>query len=717
MKHLFHLLLFFLPFSLFAVNDDVYLKKIETAQTDAEKEAAYLDWISANVQKNTLRCDSILKQKKNFASRFTEDGRFTLLLLNYNNIRCGGLEEMPQIEEFELSPTDLLLARGLNICFNRTPLPDDLLSEIKANIDKYNDPTRQSVYYAVMSCEKGLTSKQVINSFNKALKHAKRSHLKSIYTSVLDVISNFYLQVENFEEAIFHQQKGVAYSKKHNLRGDQVKHLVNLGKILFQFDDLEKSEGYLLDALKLSSNLKLDYISGQLYNQLGELYTAQGKREKGIRFYQQAILKFYVVNNTWGLAQTHQNIGRAFYKQGFLDLAEKNYKLSEDFYSKLNHGETKGDLYNYLAELYSNRGKLSLAKKYINKSIAFWRESDMLIPLNDAYYLKSVILSKSGDLAEAYHFLNKYQLFRDSTYALETKSKIAELSEMFMSEQNERKILEQERKLAEESSQRLLIQNKLENSKQQTRLIIALFIISLVLFVAIVVIIRNKNRQEQLIKKQREIELQQTLLRTQMNPHFIFNAMSVIQSYIYDEDTANSSKFLIHFSKLMRMILENNAKQFIPLETELEIINRYLVLQKMRFEDRFDFEVKGNESIDATSTSIPPMLVQPFIENAIEHGDLDKVDKGKVKVTCEIYEDLFIFTIEDNGIGRQQAEQKKKKPSSESHRSMAVELTQSRILLLNEKYKSKGYLKIEDLDTEKGTGTKVTIATPYIKNI
>src|SRR5690554_8047014 len=93
-----------------------------------------------------------------------------------------------------------------------------------------------------------------------------------------------------------------------------------------------------------------------------------------------------------------------------------------------------------------------------------------------------------------------------------------------------------------------------------------------------------------------------------MNPHFIFNAMSVIQSYIYDEDTANSSKFLIHFSKLMRMILENNAKQFIPLETELEIINRYLVLQKMRFEDRFDFEVKGNESIDATSTSIPPML-------------------------------------------------------------------------------------------------------------
>ena len=87
----------------------------------------------------------------------------------------------------------------------------------------------------------------------------------------------------------------------------------------------------------------------------------------------------------------------------------------------------------------------------------------------------------------------------------------------------------------------------------------------------------------EIVNKEAEIRA----LQSQMNPHFIFNAMSVIQSYIYDEDTANSSKFLIHFSKLMRMILENNAKQFIPLETELEIINRYLVLQKMRFEDRF----------------------------------------------------------------------------------------------------------------------------------
>src|SRR5690554_5245616 len=410
-------------------------------------------------------------------------------------------------------------------------------------------------------------------------------------------------------------------------------------------------------------------------------------------------------------------MGNVYFKNGDISLAEKNFLLSEELSNQLGERSSVGELYLYIAELYLSKDQIKLAEENLLKSIEYWKRNELLIPLNNAYFLYAKIKNKQGDVRNANAYLEQYILFRDSVSNLETKKKVAELSEMFKSEQKERIIAEQERELEEELSHRLLVQNKLENSKQQNRLIVIILIVSLILFGAIFIIIRNRNKQEQLIKKQREIELQQTLLRTQMNPHFIFNAMSVIQSYIYDEDVVNSSKFLIHFSKLMRMILENNAKQFIPLETELEIINRYLVLQKMRFEDRFDFEVKGNESIDATSTSIPPMLVQPFIENAIEHGDLDKVDKGKVKVTCEIYEDLFIFTIEDNGIGRQQAEQKKKKPSSESHRSMAVELTQSRILLLNEKYKSKGYLKIEDLDTEKGTGTKVTIATPYIKNI
>src|SRR5690554_535346 len=716
MKRLILFIFILYPLLSYGVNEDTSIKKIESAQTNSEKEDAYIDWVRELSQTNTLYCDSIIKQRDSFVPELSDDGKLTLLILFLGNSKSGGSVALPVIDAYNLKESDAMLVRGLVKCFTYQSLSKKEFQLLTDNLNLYEDPTRLSMYYVISTCIVGISNEDKITAYLTSLKHAKRSSIKTIFSSILNELSLFYIEIEDFEQAIYHQQRAIAYSKKHNLKANLINHLLSIGKIQYKLEDYKKTEDALFEALKISHGLSLDYAVGQIYNQLGELNCVNNNLSASIRFYQQSLLRFYAIKNIEGLASAHKNMGNVYFKNNDISLAEKNFLLSEEFSNQLGERSLVGELYLYMAELYLSKDQLKLAEENLLKSIEYWKRNELLIPLNNAYFLYAKIKNKQGDVRNAYAYLEQYILFRDSVSNLETKKKVAELSEMFKSEQKERIIAEQERELEEELSHRLLVQNKLENSKQQNRLIVIILIVSLILFGAIFIIIRNRNKQEQLIKKQREIELQQTLLRTQMNPHFIFNAMSVIQSYIYDEDVVNSSKFLIHFSKLMRMILENNAKEFVTLEIELEIINRYLILQKMRFEDRFDFKILNDDFSDPTTISIPPMLVQPFIENAIEHGDLDKVEGGLIKVNCQIVEDLFIFTVEDNGIGRKAALKKKKLESSGNHRSMAIELTQDRILLLNEKYKSKGYLRIEDLDSIKGTGTKTTIAIPFITN-
>ena len=201
----------------------------------------------------------------------------------------------------------------------------------------------------------------------------------------------------------------------------------------------------------------------------------------------------------------------------------------------------------------------------------------------------------------------------------------------------------------------------------------------------------------------------QTLLRSQMNPHFIFNSMSVIQSYIYDNDIKNSSKFLVNFSRLIRLILENSSKEFIPISVEMEILKKYLETQKLRFEDRFEYFVEIDEETEVEDAMIPPMITQPFIENAIEHGQLHTIEGGFIRVSFRKNHDMLDVLIEDNGVGRKNAVKKK----SKAHTSMAINITHERIKILNSKYKTSGSLLIEDFDKSLETGTKVLISLPY----
>jgi len=236
-------------------------------------------------------------------------------------------------------------------------------------------------------------------------------------------------------------------------------------------------------------------------------------------------------------------------------------------------------------------------------------------------------------------------------------------------------------------------------------------IVAFLIIVALAgIILFYRWNQTKIKQQQKEAEMSQTLLRTQMNPHFVFNAMSVIQSYIFENDTVNSSKFLVNFSRLMRLILENSPKKAIHIETEMEILEKYLGMQKLRFEDRFEFEITSDEQLYLEHAVIPPMITQPFIENAIEHGQLHTVEGGFIHVTFKKEKGMLRISIIDNGIGRKKSSMNKK---SSAHKSMAMDITSQRINNLNKKYNSDGELLVEDYDKENKTGTKVLISLPY----
>ena len=315
-------------------------------------------------------------------------------------------------------------------------------------------------------------------------------------------------------------------------------------------------------------------------------------------------------------------------------------------------------------------------------------------------------------LAEIYESTNrKSEAFAKQKLYLENLQKISiskdavsinELAESNLREEREKLIQSQNSAIEKERTEK----EKLES--QRLRNFLVSIIVALVLILGLIILfLRTKQIRSQQVQK--EAEMSQTLLRTQMNPHFIFNAMSVIQSYIFTHSPEKSSKFLVNFSKLMRLILENSPKEFIPLELEKEILEKYLNTQKLRFEERFEFELDFDSNLIFQKAMVPPMITQPFVENAIEHGQLHTVENGRINISAKKRDDMLEIIVCDNGIGRKSSATTKK---IKTHKSMAINMTCERIEILNRKYRSSGHLNIEDFDPDTGRGTKVTILLP-----
>ncbi|TAF72585.1 MAG: hypothetical protein EAZ53_15515 [Bacteroidetes bacterium] len=198
-------------------------------------------------------------------------------------------------------------------------------------------------------------------------------------------------------------------------------------------------------------------------------------------------------------------------------------------------------------------------------------------------------------------------------------------------------------------------------------------------------------------------------LRSQMNPHFIFNSLNAVNHFIIQNKELEANKFIADFSKLMRMVMENSQEDFISLDKEIEIIKMYLKLENQRFEDKFSYDFKINPEIETEAIKIPPMLIQPYIENAIWHGLRYKQEQGYLLVEINEIGNKIRIIIEDNGIGRIKSQEIKTKNQSE-HKSTGMKNTQSRLQIMNELFDSNMTVVVSDLHPNFGTHVQIEIS-------
>ena len=210
-------------------------------------------------------------------------------------------------------------------------------------------------------------------------------------------------------------------------------------------------------------------------------------------------------------------------------------------------------------------------------------------------------------------------------------------------------------------------------------------------------------------------EITHANLRQQMNPHFIFNTLNSIQYYMYQHDKIATNNYLTKFSRLIRKILENSQQTLVPVKDELDVIQLYLELETLRFKDKFTFEIIIDEEIDTLTYKIPTMLIQPYVENAVCHGLINKQETGLLTIKMQLCDHYICCTIEDNGIGREAAMLIKKQKDT-LHSSLGTKITESRINITNALYGTDLKVIFTDLNDGENNpcGTRVELQLPLM---
>jgi len=536
---------------------------------------------------------------------------------------------------------------------------------------------------------------------NRALQFAKRSDKRWVLIEAMQRQAEVFWQFSLFEQAVQRAIFSMQLAEEASLEYYKLSPLLLIASISIDVKNYNEALTYLKLAQELAIATKDDRSLAYTNYLYGKYYLGVNMPTKALQSAEKSYYWFKSVGN-----QRYANRSRLVMLSA---IKSKGGHIESEFpvYLASINGLTDPLL---IADAYFEFGTYLLETKQYEKAKKAFEKSLGSLPLEslirpkiaNTYRSLATIASKTGNLAQAYQYQQKYTKWLENSPVWRSAARIEEMAAANLREERERLILNQQASIERAQKEREIIE--LQRDRQ---LVTSVLFIFAIIFGVIIYMLRMQ--QVKIKQDQREAELSQTLLRTQMNPHFVFNAMSVIQSYIYENDPEKSSQFLVNFSRLMRLILENSTKEFIPIELEREILDKYLTAQKMRFENRFDYELTISDDLLFNKAMVSPMITQPFIENAIEHGQLHSVKDGKILVNISTENNELIIEIQDNGVGRKKSAATKK---MNTHKSMAIDITRERIAILNKKYKFNGSLTISDLNPKNQTGTIVTLVLP-----
>ena len=509
-------------------------------------------------------------------------------------------------------------------------------------------------------------------------------------------VANLYQTAGDYETALEYYREGNQYAQEHQLRWNMD---ISIGTLLCQLGQYDSAFYYWTKWEKQANPYALSrraYISGLL----AQIYLKQKKYNEALAISKEGIEFF----------RHQENAG--FSLTGHLLNAAKVYTEMKSYKTALTYA----------------RDGLKLAESNSNRQA-----------MVEGYLLIADIYQQIGDHKQAYFNLQKHITLKDSI-----------LNRQFLLRLNNYK------NAAEEANKesRIGLLNRDNQIKQQQlkqeatfrNFIIAFF--SAVIFAGLFIFrnfnqkrkdeklrqaqkeqewklqqLEHENKQSELQRQAAELEMQ--ALRAQMNPHFIFNCLASINRFILKNESKTASNYLTRFSRLMRMVLLNSQKQLISLDDELQMLELYLEMERLRFKNSFDYSITFLNTLDSDNIFIPPLLLQPFCENAIWHGLMhlpagrhNMEVQGRLDIELSMQGKILTCVITDNGVGREKAEEMKSK-TAEKEKSMGLKITTERLSLLNSEKGLHTFYEIVDLKDENGiaAGTKVTLKISFMEPV
>ncbi|TAL57587.1 MAG: tetratricopeptide repeat protein, partial [Bacteroidetes bacterium] len=441
--------------------------------------------------------------------------------------------------------------------------------------------------------------------------------------AVLNNMGNAYSEKGEFDSSqVCYYHALEIYTKNNDLNG--VAHILSaiasLNNQMGEYKQAIANAKKSLDAMRLINNkegIALDlYTIGRAYYEIKNQYDSS-------QYYLTNALKIYQEMGDM------QSIMDSKFMLGNLFFEKKDYLKAKKYYSEaLEESRDSEDLlrkgyaFFVLAHIQFNQEhNYHQAKIHADSSMAIFQKIDSKYYLLQLYKLLAEISAKIGSYQKAYDYLALGMSLNDSVFKQEKIKLIIELDKKYETEKKQQDITRL-------SQQNQIQELDLKRKKWQLYgLTGGLLVLSLLVCIGLLFL-----RQRKLLADRKRLELEQRLLRSQMNPHFIFNAMGSIQNFILENNRKEATVYLARFAKLMRLVLENSRESFIPLSKEMLMLEHYLELQRLVVNRPFDYNIEIDPAIDPEKTEIPPMLSQPFIENAIKHGLTHPQDKGHIFV-------------------------------------------------------------------------------------
>ena len=382
------------------------------------------------------------------------------------------------------------------------------------------------------------------------------------------------------------------------------------------------------------------------------------------------------------------------------DKAVENWNLAIQTFKKIEDKFGIADTYLYLGQLYLDQNNTQLALLNTNLALRLSKEAGVLEQTVVAEKLLSSIYKHQKNDALALQHFELYSLAKDS---LTNAENIRKGVESAMNYEFDKREVIQKKELEKKD---ILLQ---EQSKQNKLGLVFAGLFAMML-AGISFLFYNRLQLKKTLVLQKELaEYEQKALHLQMNPHFVFNCLGSISSFITQNGTHLAVRYLAKFSKLMRLTLEYSKLSLIPIDKEIESLQNYLELEQLRFNQKFTFEItKANDIED--DLALPPLLLQPFVENAIIHGIIPSKEMGLIVIDFKIGNQNLICTITDNGLGYETSKAIKEK-SVAVHQSMALDITKKRLQMIAATTAQKAEVVIEEINNG-GKGTKVTLCLP-----